>query len=143
MFSSLAGSVFSTRPAEFCVRRTRRRAYRVRVLLYGCHIHGRGNSLVTRVLLSTIRGYKRYVSPGLRPACRFVPTCSEYALEALEQYGTGRGLLLASWRVLRCSPFGGSGYDPPRWPPVRYRYVGLVPPRAGTEVDNPTKDSSE
>ncbi len=59
-----------------------------------------------------IRAYKRYLSPALPTACRYVPTCSDYALEALARHGTLRGSWLALKRFLRCNPFGGHGYDP-------------------------------
>jgi putative membrane protein insertion efficiency factor len=66
------------------------------------------NTMVLRLL----RGYKWIVSPLLPPACRYVPTCSEYAMEAVEKYGALRGGMLAAWRVLRCHPFTRGGYDP-------------------------------
>lgn len=56
--------------------------------------------------------YRRVISPVLPPACRFTPTCSEYGYEAIARYGILAGGRLAVWRVLRCNPFGGSGYDP-------------------------------
>jgi putative membrane protein insertion efficiency factor len=56
--------------------------------------------------------YRRVISPALPPACRFTPTCSEYGYEAIARYGILAGGRLAVWRVLRCNPFGGSGYDP-------------------------------
>ena len=59
-----------------------------------------------------LRGYKRWISPMLPHACRFVPTCSEYAIEAVERHGVVPGGWLAATRVLRCHPFGGAGYDP-------------------------------
>ncbi len=59
-----------------------------------------------------LRGYKRWISPMLPNACRFVPTCSEYALEAVERHGALRGTWLAMRRVLRCHPFSRAGYDP-------------------------------
>lgn len=65
-----------------------------------------------RPVLWAIGGYKQYVSPLLPPACRFVPSCSEYAYEAIARYGVLRGGYLATWRVLRCNPWGGHGYDP-------------------------------
>ncbi len=58
-----------------------------------------------------LRGYKRWVSPMFLPACRYVPTCSEYALEAVERYGVLRGGALAAWRLLRCHPFARGGLD--------------------------------
>ncbi len=67
-----------------------------------------------RLLLGCIRFYRRYVSPLRPPCCRFIPTCSEYALEAVEKYGALRGGRLALRRLLRCHPFyrGGKLYDP-------------------------------
>jgi uncharacterized protein len=59
-----------------------------------------------------LRGYKRWISPMLPHACRFVPTCSEYALEAVERYGAVRGSWLAITRLLRCHPLTRAGYDP-------------------------------
>ncbi|MEN3203467.1 MAG: membrane protein insertion efficiency factor YidD [Atribacterota bacterium] len=56
--------------------------------------------------------YKKYVSPLFPPSCRFEPTCSEYAREALRKYGLWKGLLLSFWRVLRCNPYSRGGYDP-------------------------------
>ncbi len=65
-----------------------------------------------RVLIAIVRGYKKYVSPLLPPSCRFTPTCSEYAMEALQKHGAWKGSLLAMWRILRCNPFCKGGYDP-------------------------------
>lgn len=56
--------------------------------------------------------YRKAISPLKPPCCRFTPTCSQYALEALRKHGPIRGLWLAVWRILRCNPWGGSGYDP-------------------------------
>lgn len=64
------------------------------------------------VLQSILRGYKRWISPMLPHACRFVPTCSEYALEAVELHGALRGSWLAVTRLLRCHPLARAGYDP-------------------------------
>lgn len=64
------------------------------------------------VLLLPITFYQRCISPFTPPACRFTPTCSEYAKQALKKHGPIKGLALAIWRVLRCNPWGGSGYDP-------------------------------
>lgn len=65
-----------------------------------------------RVLIWLVRGYKRFISPLLPPACRFTPTCSEYALEAIQKYGALRGGWMALKRILRCHPFHPGGYDP-------------------------------
>ena len=67
-----------------------------------------------RLALGLIRGYQRFVSPLLPPSCRYVPTCSEYGYEAIAKYGILKGGWLAVWRILRCNPWGGSGYDPVR-----------------------------
>lgn len=61
-----------------------------------------------------LQGYKRFLSPLLPPACRFTPTCSEYAMEAVEKYGLLGGLWRAGKRILRCNPFFEGGYDPVR-----------------------------
>lgn len=63
-------------------------------------------------LIAPIRLYKTYISPGLGHHCRFLPTCSEYAMEAIQVHGCVKGLLLAAWRILRCQPLGKWGYDP-------------------------------
>ena len=62
--------------------------------------------------MSAIRFYRRYISPLRKPCCRFIPTCSEYALEAVEKYGPWKGSWLALKRLLRCHPFCKGGYDP-------------------------------
>ncbi len=64
------------------------------------------------VVLHILRGYKWAISPMFPPACRYVPTCSEYAMEAIERYGVLRGGVMAVWRLLRCHPFAHGGYDP-------------------------------
>ena len=64
------------------------------------------------VTLRLLRTYKWAISPLFPPACRYVPTCSEYAEEAVERYGTVRGSLMALARLLRCHPFARGGYDP-------------------------------
>ena len=65
-----------------------------------------------KVLLSMLRGYKYAISPMFLPACRYVPTCSEYAMEAVDRYGVVRGSAKTIWRLLRCHPFVKGGYDP-------------------------------
>jgi len=65
-----------------------------------------------RVFLAAIWFYKKAISPYLGGACRFTPTCSEYAAEALRRHGAIKGLGLSVWRVLRCNPFCKGGYDP-------------------------------
>jgi putative membrane protein insertion efficiency factor len=62
--------------------------------------------------LALLRVYKRWISPLFPPSCRYVPTCSEYAMEAVERYGAVRGGMMAAWRVLRCHPLAAGGLDP-------------------------------
>lgn len=71
-----------------------------------------------RVLLALIRFYQRQISPLFPPCCRFTPTCSQYALEAIQVHGAAKGVFLALKRILRCNPLFPGGYDP-------------VPPRKG------------
>jgi uncharacterized protein len=68
--------------------------------------------MLARALILVIRGYQAGISPFLPAACRFQPTCSQYAAEAIGRYGAGRGGWLATRRLLRCHPWGGSGPDP-------------------------------
>ena len=67
--------------------------------------------IISHLLLLPIRFYQYCISP-LKPPCRFVPTCSQYAIEAIRKHGPFKGLWLAIKRLLRCHPWGGSGYDP-------------------------------
>jgi len=69
--------------------------------------------LLVAIVLWPVRFYRRVLSPMKRmPTCKFLPTCSEYAVEAVEKRGIVVGTTLAVWRVLRCNPFGKGGYDP-------------------------------
>ena len=68
--------------------------------------------VLVAILVAPIRFYQRFISPLTPPSCRFTPTCSQYALEALRKHGPLRGLYLAVRRIRRCHPWGGSGYDP-------------------------------
>ena len=69
-------------------------------------------TLLARLLILPIRFYQLAISPLLGPSCRFTPTCSEYARLAIIKHGPFKGLWLAIRRILRCHPWGGSGYDP-------------------------------
>ena len=69
-------------------------------------------AVLSRILIGAIKFYQRGISPLLPPACRFTPTCSEYALQAIQARGPRRGGALALRRLARCHPWGGSGYDP-------------------------------
>ncbi|MBI9114842.1 membrane protein insertion efficiency factor YidD [Sanguibacter suaedae] len=66
---------------------------------------------VARALRGAVRGYQKYVSPLSGPRCRFYPSCSSYAVTALETHGAVRGSALATWRVLRCNPWNDGGVD--------------------------------
>lgn len=70
------------------------------------------SSFPKKFILVLIRFYKREISPMLPPSCRFTPTCSEYAMQAVEKYGAIKGGYLALRRILRCNPFHKGGYDP-------------------------------
>lgn len=61
--------------------------------------------------LAPIRFYQRYISPAFPRRCRYYPTCSSYAVQAIQQHGVGKGFLLAIWRVLRCNPYSAGGID--------------------------------
>lgn len=81
-----------------------------------------------RFLLALIAAYQRRISPALPRRCRYEPTCSAYAAQAIGRFGVARGSLLAGWRLLRCNPFSHGGFDP-----VRERFtlkVGPVDPAA-------------
>ena len=70
--------------------------------------------MVRAAVLGAIRAYKRFVSPILPPSCRFTPSCSTYALQAIEKYGVLKGGWMGVRRILRCHPFSAGGYDPVR-----------------------------
>ena len=63
-------------------------------------------------MILCIRGYQVTLGPLMGGCCRFEPSCSHYAIEAIERHGALKGFLLGAWRILRCHPFGKSGYDP-------------------------------
>lgn len=68
--------------------------------------------MMKKILISLINFYKRYISPNTAPKCKYTPTCSQYAIDAINKYGAIRGTLKAIWRILRCNPFSKGGYDP-------------------------------
>ncbi len=68
--------------------------------------------LLSLILILPIRFYQLSISPLFPPSCRFIPTCSQYAIEAIRRHGPFKGLWLALRRLSRCHPWGGSGYDP-------------------------------
>jgi uncharacterized protein len=65
-----------------------------------------------RLVVIPLRGYQRLVSPTLGARCKYYPSCSEYAAQAVERFGILRGLVLAGWRLLRCNPWSHGGFDP-------------------------------
>lgn len=107
--------------------------------------------IMSQSMIMAIGFYKQFISPLLPPACRFLPTCSQYGVQAIKEFGPTKGVILTAWRLARCSPIGGRGklpwcmysntvdakisindffssspsslgYDPPKWPPVAYNY---------------------
>lgn len=81
--------------------------------------------MAARAVMMLVQAYRVCLSPLIGPRCRFAPTCSAYALEALAVHGAWRGTMLAVRRVLRCHPWGGSGFDP-------------VPPARGSDKPSPS-----
>jgi uncharacterized protein len=69
-------------------------------------------TLTRRIAVAPIVLYRRVVSPLLPPRCKYYPSCSEYAIQAVSEFGILRGLVLAAWRLLRCNPFSHGGFDP-------------------------------
>ena len=80
--------------------------------------------LSRKVAIAMIRGYQYLVSPFFPPCCRFAPTCSHYAMNAVAAHGVLVGSCLALWRLLRCHPWGGEGYDPVPDRPFRWMRRG-------------------
>ena len=68
--------------------------------------------MMARTLIWLVRQYQKYISPLLGSNCRYTPTCSQYMIDAIRIHGPLRGLWMGFWRILRCNPFGGYGYDP-------------------------------
>ena len=69
---------------------------------------------MTKIFVKPIEVYRRFVSPMLPPSCRYWPSCSEYALQAIQKHGVLKGGLLGAWRVIRCNPWSRGGIDPVR-----------------------------
>lgn len=68
--------------------------------------------MMKKVMIGFIKFYRKYISPMKSTKCPYIPTCSEYGLEAVEKYGVLKGGILAFWRICRCNPFSKGGYDP-------------------------------
>ena len=70
------------------------------------------SDLARRIVIAPIRAYQLFISPALPRRCKYEPTCSLYAVQAIRRFGILRGLVLAGWRLLRCNPFSHGGFDP-------------------------------
>ncbi len=88
------------------------------------------NQIPRTVVLFLLQAYKWAISPMFLPACRYVPSCSEYAMEAVDRYGAARGSLLAIVRVLRCNPWAKGGLDPVVKPETRLLRSGVNIPQS-------------
>ena len=75
-------------------------------------IIAKSRAVIIQILITLIRAYQLVISPLIGPSCRFQPTCSHYAIEAIKEHGAFFGVWLALKRIMRCHPMGGSGYDP-------------------------------
>jgi putative membrane protein insertion efficiency factor len=71
-------------------------------------------SVLRAIVLAPVRLYQRVISPALPRHCKYEPTCSQYAVDAIRRYGILRGLAMAGWRLLRCNPWSHGGFDPVR-----------------------------
>jgi uncharacterized protein len=85
-----------------------------------------------RIAIAPIRLYQLVISPALPARCKYYPTCSQYAVQAIQRYGILRGLVLAAWRLLRCNPFSHGGFDP-------VEAQRLFRPRPGPEPPTPAR----
>lgn len=68
--------------------------------------------MIRQILILPIKAYKKYISPLLGPRCRYWPTCSDYMIQAITIHGAAKGLVLGTWRILRCNPWSKGGFDP-------------------------------
>jgi putative membrane protein insertion efficiency factor len=78
----------------------------------GQNLHSESSPHYDGAVTFLIKFYRRFISPLKKPCCRFTPTCSQYALDAVREWGVLFGISLAIWRILRCNPFSAGGYDP-------------------------------
>jgi len=93
------------------------------------------------VLVQVLKGYKRWVSPMLPMACRYVPSCSEYAMEAIAVHGAARGSWMALGRLLRCHPFVRGGYDPVPHAGCEHKIPGAAPTPLNRTVETLGRNS--
>lgn len=100
-------------------------------------------NLPQRSLIALVRAYRLLLSAWLGPSCRFEPTCSTYALQALERHGAAAGSYLALRRLARCHPWCAAGYDPvPDAPPALFTSLGLRAPRSGRAFASRSPDQT-
>lgn len=99
----------------------------------------RPRNLVKLLALAPIRFYQRYISPAFPRRCRYYPTCSSYAVQAIDRHGVGKGFLLAIWRILRCNPYSTGGIDEV---PETGRWVSDPPPTYAELVAKHSRQSS-
>lgn len=98
--------------------------------------------MIARALMALVRGYRLLLSPWLGSGCRFTPTCSAYALEALERHGALRGSGLTAWRLVRCGPWCAGGHDPVPSVSCPPATPGGLFTRLVARSDSPTETSS-
>lgn len=96
--------------------------------------------MIAKLLAVPIRWYRRYISPNKPPCCKYSPTCSQYALDALKEWGAIIGLLLAAWRILRCNPFSKGGFDPV---PINRRKRARLERKKKKQSDSDQKKDNE
>lgn len=95
-------------------------------------------TLAQRVLMGLVRGYQLLLSPWLRAGCRYQPSCSNYAMQALRRHGAVAGSYMAAARILRCNPFCLGGHDPvPEHPPGLFTRLGLSKPPSSPPEASP------
>ena len=70
--------------------------------------------MIAKALIGMVRWYQKHISPAIGPHCKYLPTCSQYMIDAVTKYGAIKGGLMGIWRILRCNPFSKGGYDPVR-----------------------------
>ena len=99
-------------------------------------------TLPRRTLVALVRGYRLLLSPWLGQSCRFYPTCSAYAIEALERHGAVYGVGLTAWRIVRCNPYCQGGHDAvPDNAPALFTRLGLCRPATSSRTSNPEASS--
>ena len=101
------------------------------------------NKILSYPFVFLIRLYQKYISPHTGGSCRFTPTCSSYAIQALEEWGPIVGLAMAIWRILRCNPFSKGGYDPVPLRKKHRKAQGAAEDDASSEKDDGAPPSQQ